>query len=466
MARSPEDIEQEMKDSIEQSDQTLDTEQGPIPDVMIRPQAGQLAKVEEETDSLRQLFTLQFDQAATAEEIQAGLANYGSAPGTGTKARHIQFFMRFTRPTADVTVPAGTLVSNSTGDLVYRVVTSGTILVSSAASFYNPTRGAYEIGLLVEATGSGTAYNLPKFRVGSIVTPVIGIDSTENRVKSDGGLDEESTTSQSNRLKKSLQGINLGSPGGLSSSITNGLPETVYDVDVIQPFEPEFTRVVSGPALDICVIGLVPEPYAQTVVATSGQTVIVLTKVPALSITTLTVNSVSGAVGYSLVKDTSSEYGNSLDAMDTVVLDTPLISGDIVYIEYIYNKILEDVQNQIFLDGEKYLFNTDMLPRVAFEVNPKISGEVQALASYSPTEVEQNVTAFLTTYFTFTNFTEIIYPEVVRQDVATKVSGVLSFKLTEFRRAKGSLQQIEPMEFARNETSVYSPNFVSIRVIK
>ena len=50
--------------------------------------------------------------------------------------------------------------------------------------------------------------------------------------------------------------------------------------------------------------------------------------------------------------------------------------------------------------------------------------------------------------------------------MATKVSGVLSFKLTEFRRATGSLQQIEPMEFARNETSVYSADYVSIRVIK
>jgi len=466
MARSAADIEQELRSSIEQSDNTLDTEQGPIADVMTRPQAGQLAIVEQETDSLRTLFTLQFDQAATDDEIRASLANYGSTPGAGTYAQHVQYFMRFTKPTADITIPAGTLVSNSTGDLVYTVISPGTITVASAASFYNPSRSTYEIGILVQATGSGTAYNLPKYRVQTITTPVIGIDSTENRVKSQGGLDSESITSQSNRLKQSLLGINLGSPGGLSNSIMNALPETVLDVAIVQPFEQEFTRLIAGPALDIYVIGSIPKTANQTIIAISGQTVITLDEVPATAISVLTVNGISGAVGYSLVKDTSSEYGSSIKATDLVVLDTPLMAGDIVYIEYSYNDILNQVQNQVFLDGETYLFNTDMLSRAAFVVNPKITGEVQALASYSPDEVEQNVINYLAAYFTFTAFTEIVYPETVRQDVATKVSGVLSFKLTEFRRATGSLQQIEPMEFARNETSVYSADYVSIRVIK
>lgn len=462
MAKSAEEIKKELEDSVLQSNNTLDISQGPIPDVMIKPQSGQLANASTDAESLRQLFTLQFEASATDEEIKNALANYGSTPGAGKKATHIQHFLRFTKPVIDISVPSGTLVSNSGGDMVYRVVNGGTIVAASANLFFNSTRKAYELGLLVEAVGIGEKYNIPANRVISLMTPVSGIDSTENRAKSEGGLEVESRDSQTARLKNSLLGINLGAPGGLKDLITNEMPENVSDVAIIQPFEREFYRETTGPALDIYVIGTSLDIYTQSYVAAGGETLLPLTKKPATEIYSLTVNSVS--VSYSLIVDASLETGYSLQSNDVVMLDTPLVAFDVVNIEYGYNKLLENVNNTVFSSGDGFLFNTDILIRSPFKIAPVLVGEIQALPSYSVTEVEQNTLTYFTKLFNFTVFTEILYPEVVRQNVLTQVSGVQSFKLREFRRSSGSFSLVEPLRYARNEVSTFSVNYYKITV--
>lgn len=464
MAKTAEDIKLELKDSIQQTDRTLDVEQGPIADIFINPQSGQLANASQDAESLRQLFTLQFDTSATDDEIRKALANYGSAPGGGTKATHIQHFMRYTRPTVDITIPAGTLVSNISGDLVYRVVNSGSIVAASASSYYNATRRTYEIGLLVEAVGIGEKYNLPENRVVLLTTPVLGIDSTENRSKSTGGKEKESKDSQATRLQNSLQGINLGAPGGLQDTIRDKLPELISDVAVIQPFEKEFKRLTTGPALDIYCIGNNTQSYTQTYVALGGETQVVLDRVPVTNILSLTVNNVA-SIPYSLIQDSSFETGYSLNATDYIIFDTPLALGDTVSIQYEYNATLENIYSVVFAQGDTYLFNTDILIRQPFYVPPVIGGEIQALASYSVTEVEQNVLTYFAKYFTFTTFTEVVYPEVLRQKVITEVSGVQNFKLTEFRRSTGSLATLEPLVFARNEISTFDTDYYKVSVV-
>lgn len=464
MAKTAEDIKVELQESIQQTDKTLDVAQGPIPDIFINPQSGQLANASADAESLRQLFTLQFETSATDEEIRKALANYGSSPGGGTKANHIQHFMRYTKPNVDVVIPAGTLISNVSGDLVYRVVTGGSIIAASANSYYNSSRRTYEIGLFVEAVGIGEKYNLPENRIIMLTTPVVGIDSTENRTKSTGGMEKESKDAQAERLKNSLLGINLGAPGGIQNNITNKLPELVSDVAVIQPFEKEFTRLTTGPALDIYCIGNTVDSYIQTYIASGGETQILLEKKPAVSILNVTVNNVSG-IGYTLVNDTSLETGYSLNASDYVVLSTTLALGDVVVIQYTYNKTLESVYSVVYDSSNTYLFNTDILVRQPFYVPPVIGGTIQALASYSTTEVEQNVLSFFSKEFSFTTFIEVEYPEIIRQRVLTEVSGVQSFKLKEFRRSKGSLATLEPIVYARNEISIFDTNYYNVLVV-
>lgn len=463
MSKTAEDIKLELEASILQTDKTLDVVQGPIPDIMIKPQAGQLANASSDAESLRQLFTLQFSSSATDEEVQYALSNYGSAPGAGTKAQHIQYFMRFTKPLVDIIIPSGTLVSSVSGDTVYRIVNGGTIVAASASLFYNASRKSYELGLLVEAVGIGTKYNLPANRVISLLTPVSGIDSTENRSPSTGGREKETRDSQTSRLKTSLLGINLGAPGGIKSKIQNEMPELVTDVAIIQPFEKEFYRSTIGPALDIYVIGSSYEVYTQIYTAIGGETQIPLVKKPVVSILSLTINDIT--VSGSLVSDTSLETGYSLISNDVVVLSTPLAAFDTVTLEYEYDKILESVYSYVFSSGSEFLFNTDILMRQPFKIAPVLGGDIQALPSYSVTEVEQNVLTYLSNLFTFSTFTEILYPEIVRENVLTQVTGVQNFRLKEFRRSSGSLSIIEPIRYARNEISEFNANYYKITVV-
>lgn len=464
MARTEEQIAEALQRSIENTDSTQDVVQGPIPDILIRPQSGELAIAESDAEELRQLFTLQFPDVITEEEARNALGNYGSSPGEGSRSRHIQYFMRFNRPVDDIVIPAGTLVSNIDGTRVYRTLTSGTIFASSANAFFNPSRNAFEIGLQVEATGTGEEFELPRFRVNTLVTPVPGIDSTENRARSRGGNPQESLDEQAERLKSQLKGLNLGAPGGITRSIENELTEQVSDVQVVQPFESEFERITDKPALDIYVIGSSINTETETFVAQSNQTQLVLSRKPVTAVLNLRVNNVS-LVGFELVKDTSLETGNSINATDIVVLDTPLLFGDIITVEYEYNQVLENIQNDVFSDGT-FLFNTDILLRLPFEVNPRIEGRVRVLPSYSTTEVEEALNEFLETELTFTEFREIIFPETFRRSLISSVTGIQSFDLNIFRRNEGALLDIEPLKFGRNERSVFDSQFIDIRVVE
>lgn len=466
MARTEVEIQELLKDSINTTDPSLDTTQGPIPDIMIRPQAGQLALSSEEAESLRTLFTLQFPTAITEEEARLALANYGSSPGVGTKSQHTQYFLRFTRPTEDVIVPTGTLVSNGDGSLTYRVVSGGTMAVSGIDSFYNSTRNAYELGLLVEATGTGTEYELPRFRVNTILTPVPGIDATENRTKSSGGSSQESLDSQANRLRSSLLGVNLGSPGGLKTQILNMLNSEVTDVSTIQPFHPGFFRLTDRAALDVYVVGSSSSLYTQTAIATAGQTQFVLDKKPALEVNSVLINGVSGMVEFTLVNDSSNESRLSLNAQDVVVISPAAMAGDTVVIEYTYNKVPEDVYNTVYDNSNEYFFNTDILVRSPIPVNPVISGEIRVLPSYPVTEIEAAIEDFNANFFNFTTFKGSVLPEEYRQTLLTSVSGIQTFRLTEFRRKLGALSDLEPILYEDYEISVLNNDYITLKTIK
>lgn len=465
MARTPDQVAADLAASINTSDPTLDTTQGPIPDVMIRPQANQISIVEAEAAAVRTLFTLQFPTVATSDEIQQALLNYGSVPGGGSYSTVLQYFMRYTAPTIDIVINAGSLVSNSDGTLVYQVLNPGTIPANNANAYYNPTRNTYEIALQVQAIGTGTTYNLPPYRINSLTTPIVGIDSTENRSQASGGESSEAATSQAARLITSLQGTNLGAPGGISKQILNILSNEVTDVNIIQPSQPEFVRITSGPALDVYVIGQTDATVTETTNGVGGQTILTVDNHPVVQVDSLTINNTNVAT-YTLVPDISAETGYSLDANDIIVLSSPLLAGDTVVITYTYNQVLSDVFTEVLDSGEGYFFNTDMLVRSPFPVNPVISGTIRVLSSYSTSDVSDDVTAYLTDALTFTTFsTDQILPSIVIQNTINNVPGIQTFTLTLFQRNIGALSDVEPIILAANETLVYNPSLINIMVV-
>src|SRR5208282_5569353 len=109
--------------------------------------------------------------------------------------------------------------------------------------------------------------------------------------------------------------------------------------------------------------------------------------------------------------------GYSLDANDYVVVQTPLIAGDTIVVQYQFNQILEDVYNQYFGSGQQFLFNTNILLRLPFVIYPVVAGSVVVLPSYSVSTVEANLISYVTTALSPTTFITSILPATFQQNV-------------------------------------------------
>lgn len=463
MARSADEVAEDLALSIEQTDSSWDTDQGPIPDLFIRPIAGQINLAETAAEELRLLFSLQFPDVATEDEIRDALKNYGSEPGIGEKASNIQYFMRFTRPTSDITVPVGTLVSNNSGDLIYKTLNVVTMVAESADLLFNADRGTYEVSTRVEAVGFGEEYNLPAFRIDSLLTDIVGIEATENRSKSQGGSAEESTDSQSERLKTAMLGINLNSPGGVKKRIQDAFPERVSDVNTVKASDKEFVRIIDKPSFDIYSIGTEPETYRENFEAFAGQTDIITEKKPVLDVISVTVN--GSGVDFEFIPDTSKETQKSLDSVDAIKV-SPLLATDQVEVEYNYNKLLEDINSVALDEGQDFLFEVDYLLRSPLSIPPVLEAEIKTLPSYDFETVQNSILEKLEGIFSFKTFQEIKTPGQVKEEIEGSVSGIRDFKWTIFRRSTGSLTDIEPIIYAANEVSEYDPTLVNIKTVR
>lgn len=465
MARSAEQIEKEYALSISKSDPSWDTVQGPIKDLFTVPLSGITAVTEAQAENLRKLFSLNFDETITEEEVRKALNNFGSRPGEGSRSSHIQYFMRFTKPRENITIPQGTLVSNLTGTLLYRTTQTVTMLVTQAESYYNPSRKAYEIAVRVEADGIGPEYALPAYRVQRILTTLIGVDATENRTKSSQGLPTETIEQQSNRLKNTMTGLNLNTQGGIPKRIQDTLPNLVSLVQVVTPADPEFKRVQLRPSIDIYVLGSAEQVVTETIVATAGQTQIIPTKQPIMTVTSVTINN-SVVADFDLIKDNSYETGNSTVAVDTILLDIPLTLNDTVEYTYTYNKVLSDVNDLVFSDAAESLFQTSYLIREFKHVYPLITIELKVLASYSFEEVSLAVREKIESYLNQAVKRDRISPADIRELINESISGIQNLRITRFRRDTGSLSTIETIILGLNELTQYVETNIDIKAVR
>jgi len=458
------DVLAQLQNSITLSNSTWDVTSGPVIDVMARPQSGQIAAAENAASDLRQLFTLQFPAVITSDEATAALGNYGSAPGLGRKAQVTQYFMSFSKPTVDVPIPAGSLVSNVDGSLVYTVIASNTIYAASSTSYYNPSRNTYEIPITIQAIGVGSQYEIPAQRINTLLTPIIGIDATENRSVPTLGTSAETLVSQSTRLSNALLGINKGATGGLATLITNAFSDLISDVSVVQPFDKEFTRMISGPALDMYLMGSAYVSVTQSFQVLAGDVQFLLTNVPVFSINSVLFNN-TAVTNYQLVPDSSRATGYSLDSQDYVVFSTPFAVAGVLTVGYTYNSILSMVYSQLFSSGSSYLFNTDMLLRLPFNVSVNIQGVAKVLPSYSATDVTTQINAYLQKLLTPTSFSNnILYPEITRQNLLNSVPGIQTLRFNTFKRNVGSLSPVEVIILNKNEEFYYDATIINIQV--
>lgn len=464
MARTVDQIKKSLIDSIDTSDPSLDSTKGPIADIMVTPLANELSRTEAETARVAQLYSIAFASAATSDEVTALANNFGITQGAGQAATGFGYFMRFTKPKVNETfeVVAGTLVGTQDLNFIFTVTTGATLDGANADSYYNPSRGTYEVLVGITATAPGPDYNLPALRINRILTTTNGFDSFENRVVTDGGTTAETQEQEVARIQTAFLGRDSGSVGGIDSQVRNYSPELVLDVSIIQPLNRKlFTRPVADPALDIYIIGESIKTANETFIASGGETSIQFSKKPVRSIESFLVNNAS--IPYQFVQDTSFDSGYSARATDYIAISAPLNPNDVVQFSYTYNALIYNMQTDMF--STRRLFETDILVRESKKVYVVIDMTVKYISSYDPYKLQNSILQEIISVVQPNQFITVLQPEVVKQLVRGNVAGIQSIIFNKFTTQLSSTQNVEVIEFEDNEESVVDSNSIVINLV-
>jgi hypothetical protein len=454
MSRSVEEIQKSMADAIDNADPTIESRSGPVYNIMLQPVSNEVSRIETEQDRINALYSLQFQEVATTEETNALAANFGLQRAPGSKASVVVYFFRFTRPQDPAVVRRGSLISNVDGTLQYIVQEDAVIDPSNAEAFFNAGRRTYEVAVNAVAVSPGDTYNIPAFRINTLVTANSDFDGVESRRTATGGSEEETQADEVTRVRQKFAGLNLGSINGISFVASNSFPEYVQDVAVVQPSNVLFDRAPTTPALDIYIAGNNNETVRQSYVALGGETQIALASTPAVAGSlVLTINGIvdTGAV---IVLDTGVNAG-SVRAQDIVLLGTAMSAGDVATFSYSFNRLVFDVQQgyEPSSVGDSLLFGTDILVFEA-EVAPiTIVMSIRVASSFDVPRTTDQVQNVISEYVNQNVFGITLFPEQLREQILTTVQGVTSLDLQEFRRTDRSLRDVEIIEMDDNEIS-------------
>jgi hypothetical protein len=466
VARTPAEILTSFAGSVALSDDTVDTAKGPMFGLIGNPLAQVLSPTEVAVDTLNQTFSVAFALTATQAQAQAFITNWGETAGTGNPSTCLVYFMKFSSPGVNdiFTVNVGDLVSNSDQSLQYVVMEAGSIIGSSAQSYYNASRRTWEIALLVQAVANGPQYDLPATRINNIVNQITGIDACENRVDAAGGIVAETQVAQIERAQEKLLGLDLNSPQGNVSRVKAFNPAVIQDVQIALSSNRQiFKRISYTPAADYYVLGTLPQTITETYTSQSGgETLLPLKNVPSLSINTVTINGVP-ITNFALVSDTSLQLGGSARAADKVQISPALMTGDVVQINQTFDALFQQLQTNVF-SSLTQMFQTDELARAFVQTPVVISLTGKALTGYGATTVQLAVQAALQAFLEPGYWQNEYQPNDALEYLKTNVQGLSNPVLQIFQSSVGALSSIETAVFLLNQIANYDPDFVTILI--
>lgn len=184
----------------------------------------------------------------------------------GQKARGIVTFFTRSTPTRTLTIPLGTQVSS--GSSVFLTTQEAQIPVENAAAFFNPSTGLYSIDVIIEAQSAGSAGNVSRGQINTILSNVPGLSVT-NQNRTFGGEPVETNLQLATRARGALSSVDTGTEQGIRQQAANqpGVEEAVV-VEANNPlmqrdFDPTNSVHVGGKA-DVWIRGNVEGQVTDT----------------------------------------------------------------------------------------------------------------------------------------------------------------------------------------------------------
>lgn len=453
MARTAEEIQTSVIDTMQTLDPSIEVDTGPIFDATIVPLSNELSVAEAKTENLALLYSTEFIKTATDEEVQAYITNFALAEGAGGNASGYCVFATYTRlqPGEIVTIPIGTLVANKDGSLIYETTEEKKLVGDNISAYYNATNAWYEISVPVQSVNSGAQYDLPAYRLIQLLTPIDGIDVIQNRLKISGGSDAESNDQKFARIENAFFGQNTGTINGVIKLVENYSPEKVSGVAVVRSGERDlFKRFSSSLALDVYVNGseartVTDENYTIQILSNY----IVFNNSPVISVDSVTLNGVENTAW--VVQKDSGVYAGSPRAEDKLVFPELILQpGDLITVTYAYNGLLEDIKNDVFAPDQNNLFDMDILVREMLTTYLTLQGTSVASSSATPDTIKTQVEEFLYSAIETNTAGVMFQPEIIKQQMIDQIAGLSNFYWKKFTTTSSSLLDVETVELAKN----------------
>ena len=134
-------------------------------------------------------------------------------------ADDVQTFWTQTRPTRDMVVKQGAIVSASRNPQAPRFIAKGqtTLYAANAGAYYNNRTKRYEIRVQLVAEYAGAQGNLAAGDIDTVVAGATGFFTT-NEVRSQNGRSTESNLSLAERCQSKYSSLDTGTVGGYEAT--------------------------------------------------------------------------------------------------------------------------------------------------------------------------------------------------------------------------------------------------------
>jgi len=461
MARTKDEIIQSILTNMDTLNPSVDVTQGPLFDGSIEPLSSEFPVAEQRAEDLVNFYSA--DAVKTTEQADIFATNFTIPGGSGSPSKGFVYFIMFTAPTSDITIPQGTIVSTEDRQLAYATTLETTIVSSNAAILYNATQNWYEIKVAVEAIANGPEYNLVPYRIRLLLDPITGIDLVQNRTKIEGGVSSEDATQKFARVQNRFAGLDSGTQNGVATDVKDYSPDVIKAVSIVRGSERSlFKRVSDRLALDIYILGselLEVTDEQHDITSTVNQ--VILSHQPVTSITEVKLNG-TVVTNYTLVKDVGI-LSDSTASSDKIVFSANLINGDVVNVTYTYNSILEQVRDNVFAPNEDDLWDVDTLIRSMIPVLINISAKIQTAPSKKIDTAINEVSAELQTLIENDIPGAVYQPEIFRQQLRSTISGLTNVSFLKFTTTTTSNADVETIELKKNQYGVLDLNLLSIK---
>lgn len=448
----------QLNDSIQNRNQAHDTEIGPIPDIVVEPEALILERQNDRIRTISRLILLDDQEDFEDADVENFVYNEFLIRNEGGRSSTTVIFSRATAPQIDIPVqknfPIATDPDESTGETVVFVTTEAkTLPVASAASYFNLETQRYELEVAVQATIGGRDGEVGPGKINRPLRPLSGFDKVENRSRSSVVSDRETNSELLERYKIAIVGSNIAAQNGLRLFIKSRFQDA-GDVRVINAGDPLITRdSEDSGAIDVFITGAQDVTRSDTQEFLGIGQLIPLNYQPVRSIV-----NIPGYIldtDYEFVKDTSG-LSNSIRASDGIRFlaggTVPTI-GDSINIDYQQDILIANIQSALE-DADYNVGGQDPLVRSGEQLDITLTATLVVLPGFSFSTIQGTVTTAIVDFVNSLGLGDAVEKSDI-QAVVRGISGVdnFIFSILDVVGETGNDDvSVEKNQFARIET--------------